>query len=207
MILIFFGPPGAGKGTQANLISKKLNIPHLSTGDILRDILKRENDISKKIKKIIDSGKLVSDDILNQIVSDRLNNKDCLNGFILDGYPRTIEQALFIDKLLESKNMKISSIIDIDVNEEVIIKRIKSRSAIEKRIDDGENVIKTRILKYLSETKPLSDHYKKLYPDLYNKVDGTQDIDEISSNIDGITNKWFFISFLKHFLTWLNSQL
>ena len=189
MILIFFGPPGAGKGTQANLISKKLNIPHLSTGDILRDILKIKNDISKKIKTIIDSGKLVSDDILNQIVSDRLNNKDCLNGFILDGYPRTIEQALFIDKLLESKNMKISSIIDIDVNEEVIIKRIKSRSAIEKRIDDGENVIKTRILKYLSETKPLSDHYKKLYPDLYNKVDGTQDIDEISSNIDGITNK------------------
>jgi len=189
MILIFFGPPGAGKGTQANLISKKLNIPHLSTGDILRDILKRENDISKKIKKIIDSGKLVSDDILNQIVSDRLNNKDCLNGFILDGYPRTIEQALFIDKLLESKNMKISSIIDIDVNEEVIIKRIRSRSAIEKRIDDGENVIKTRILKYLLETKTLSDHYKKLYPNLYNKVDGTQDINEISSNIDRITNK------------------
>ena len=196
MIFIFFGPPGAGKGTQANLISKKLGIPHLSTGDILRDILKIENDISKKIKTIIDSGKLVSDDILNQIVSDRLNNKDCLNGFILDGYPRTIEQALFIDKLLESKNMKISSIIDIDVNEEVIIKRIRSRSAIEKRIDDGENVIKTRILKYLLETKPLSDHYKKLYPNLYNKVDGTQDIDEISSNIDRITNKWFFISLL-----------
>lgn len=196
MIFIFFGPPGAGKGTQANLISKKLGIPHLSTGDILRDILKIKNDISKKIKTIIDSGKLVSDDILNQIVSDRLNNKDCFNGFILDGYPRTIEQALFIDKLLESKNMKISSIIDIDVNEEVIIKRIRSRSAIEKRIDDGENVIKTRILKYLLETKPLSDHYKKLYPNLYNKVDGTQDIDEISSNIDRITNKWFFISLL-----------
>ena len=189
MILIFFGPPGAGKGTQANLVSKNIGIPHLSTGDILRDILKKENDISKKIKKIIDSGKLVSDDILNQIVSDRINKQDCLNGYILDGYPRTMEQAFFFDKLLKSKNMKISSIIDIDLSEEIIIKRIKSRSNIEKRIDDDENVIKTRIFKYLSETKPLSEHYQDLYPSLYNKIDGSQDIDEICSNIDKIIKK------------------
>ena len=189
MILIFFGPPGAGKGTQASLVSKKIGIPHLSTGDILRNILKKENNISKKIREIIDSGKLVSDDILNQIVSDRINDQDCKSGFILDGYPRTIEQAYFIDKLLKTKNMKISSIIDIDVNEETIVKRIKSRSEIEKRIDDSENIIKTRILKYLTETKPLSDHYKILYPGLYSKVDGTQDIDEISSNIDEIIRK------------------
>jgi len=189
MILIFFGPPGAGKGTQASLVSKKIGIPHLSTGDILRNILKKENNISKKIREIIDSGKLVSDDILNQIVSDRINDQDCKSGFILDGYPRTIEQAYFIDKLLKTKNMKISSIIDIDVNEETIIKRIKSRSEIEKRIDDSENIIKTRILKYLTETKPLSDHYKILYPGLYSRVDGTQNIDEISSNIDEIIRK------------------
>ena len=95
MILIFFGPPGAGKGTQAKFIAKKLNIVHLSTGDILRKQLLEKNRLSIALKKIMDSGQLVTDNVLNKIISERLNNIDCSNGFILDGYPRTMEQAIF----------------------------------------------------------------------------------------------------------------
>ena len=96
MILIFFGPPGAGKGTQSKLIANYFNIPHLSTGDILRKKLLKKDELSKKIKDIMDKGLLVSDDILNQIVSNRIDKQDCLKGFILDGYPRTMNQALFL---------------------------------------------------------------------------------------------------------------
>ena len=101
MILIFFGPPGAGKGTQAKFIAKELNITHLSTGDILREQLLKNNEFSKILKRIMDSGQLVTDNILNKIISERLNNIDCSNGFILDGYPRTMEQAFFLESTLK----------------------------------------------------------------------------------------------------------
>ena len=99
MIIIFFGPPGAGKGTQASLTAKTLNIPHLSTGDILRDKLLDQDSLSTQLKHLMDSGNLISDDILNEIVSNRLNLPDCQNGFILDGYPRTMSQKIFLIKL------------------------------------------------------------------------------------------------------------
>ena len=128
MILIFFGPPGAGKGTQASLIANNFEIPHLSTGDILRKKLLQNNVLSTNLKDVLDKGQLVSDDILNEIVSSRINNKDCLKGFVLDGYPRTMDQALFLNTILNSKNLKIDKIIDIDIDEEIILKRIISRS-------------------------------------------------------------------------------
>ena len=183
MILIFFGPPGAGKGTQANLISKYLDIPHLSTGAILRNKLLENDDLSIKLKKIMDDGELVSDNILNQIVSNRINNSDCKKGFILDGYPRTIDQAIFLNSTLKFKNLSIYKIIDIDVDKETIIKRIKSRSDIENRQDDKEEVIKTRIAKYLSETKPVSDYYKIQNPLKYCVINGNQEIEKINADI------------------------
>ena len=106
MILIFFGPPGAGKGTQAKFISKKFNIIHLSTGDVLRDQLDKQTKLSLELIKTMESGELVSDDTLNQIVSERISLKDCKNGFIFDGYPRTLSQAQFIDQYFLINNLK-----------------------------------------------------------------------------------------------------
>ena len=183
MILIFFGPPGAGKGTQASLIAHNFKIPHLSTGDILRNKLLQKDELSTKLKHIMDKGQLVPDDILNEIVSKRINNPDCLRGFILDGYPRTMGQALFLNTILNSKNCKIDKIIDIAVDEKIIVKRIISRSKEEDRRDDKEEVIKTRIFRYLSETKPLSDYYKSKYPSDYLMINGNQEIEKITEDI------------------------
>ena len=189
MILIFFGPPGAGKGTQASLIANNFNIPHLSTGDILREKLLQKDELSTKLKHIMDKGQLVSDDILNEIVSNRISNHDCLRGFILDGYPRTIGQALFLNTILNSKNLKIDKIIDINAEERIIAKRIISRFKTENRQDDTEDVIKTRISRYLSETKPLSDFYKIKYSSDYLSINGNQEIERITADIIKILKK------------------
>ena len=183
MILIFFGPPGAGKGTQANLIANHLNIPHLSTGDILRNRLLQKDELSARLKYVIDRGQLVSDDILNEIVSYRINKHDCLKGFILDGYPRTKDQALFLNSILDSKNLKIDKIIDIKLDEKIIVKRIISRSKTENRQDDKVEVIMTRISRYLSETKPLSDFFKSKYLSDYLVINGNQEIEKIAEDI------------------------
>ena len=183
MILIFFGPPGAGKGTQANLIANHFNIPHLSTGDILRNKLLQKDELSTILKHVIDRGQLVSDNILNEIVSSRIDEQDCLKGFVLDGYPRTKDQALFLHNILNSKNLKIDKILDIDVDEKIIVKRIISRSKTENRQDDKEEVIKTRISRYLLETKPLSDFYKSKYLSDYLVINGNQEIEKIAEDI------------------------
>ena len=183
MIFIFFGPPGAGKGTQADLVSKKFDLPHLSTGDILRKKLEDKDILSVKLKEIMDSGNLVSDEILNEIVSQRLNLRDCKNGFILDGYPRTVDQQIFLSKFLESNSLVISKIFDLFVEENIVIKRIKVRSRIENREDDKEEIIKTRIEKYHQQTKPLSDFYSKNHSNSYHLIDGNQEIQNIQSDI------------------------
>ena len=179
MILIFVGPPGAGKGTQASLTAKKLNIPHLSTGDILRDKLLDQDSLSSKLKNPMDSGNLVSDDILNEIVANRLKLPDCQGGFILDGYPRTMSQKIFLIDFLESHDLSISKIINLSIDEKIIIERIKSRSNIENRLDDREEIIKTRMIKYLKETKHLFKYFRSKYPNDYNIVDGNHNISNI----------------------------
>ena len=183
MILIFFGPPGAGKGTQSKLIANYFNIPHLSTGDILRKKLLKKDELSKKIKDIMDKGFLVSDDILNQIISNRIDNQDCLKGFILDGYPRTMNQALFFNSTLDSKNLRITKIFNINIDEKIIIQRLNSRFSIENRQDDEEKIIQTRISKYLSETKQLSNFYKNQNLSNYCVINGNQEIQKIKADI------------------------
>ena len=184
MILIFFGPPGAGKGTQAKFISEKFLITHLSTGDILRDKLSENSDLSKEVKEIIDKGKLVSDSILNTIVSERLIKEDCQKGFLLDGYPRTIQQSIFLEEFLAKKKLKINYVVDFLIDEKTIIKRIKSRALIEGREDDNEQVIKTRISKYDKETKPVCNFYAKKYPDQYLSIDGSLEIDNLNKLLE-----------------------
>ena len=137
----------------------------------------------------MDKGQLVSDDILNEIVSNRISNHDCLRGFILDGYPRTMGQALFLNTIINSKNLKIDKIIDINVDERIIAKRIISRFKTENRQDDTEDVIKTRISRYLSETKPLSDFFKTKYPSDYLVINGNQEIEKVTADIIKILKK------------------
>lgn len=189
MILLFFGPPGAGKGTQASLISKKMNIPHLSTGDILRNKLLENDSLSLKLKDIMDGGDLISDEIINEIVSNRLNRNDCKNGFILDGYPRTIKQKDFLEIFLQSNKLQISKIFDFAIDHETVIERIKLRSHIEQREDDKAEIIKTRILKYLKETKPLSEFYSQNYSFNYYDINGNQEIEKIQEDIMNILKK------------------
>ena len=189
MILIFFGPPGAGKGTQAKFIAKELRIPHLSTGDILREQLLKNNEFSIKLKKIMDSGQLVTDNILNEIVSEQLKAIDCSNGFILDGYPRTMEQGIFLENILKEKSLIIDFILDFLIDEETIIQRIRARSLAEKREDDNDDVIKTRIANYYKETKPLSDYYKNEFASAYRVIDGNQEIHKLNTKILNILKK------------------
>ena len=189
MIFLFFGPPGAGKGTQAAILSKQYNIPHLSTGEILRNNLLGTSTQSKKIKKIIEKGNLVSDEILNEIIEQKLNSYECSKGYILDGYPRTLSQNDWLQSYLNSKNLEITKIFDINLEKNIIVERIKNRATLEKRNDDTEEVIKNRVNKYIEETKPLSKYYLEKNPKNYHLIDGNQEIEMIKNDILKIVKK------------------
>ena len=189
MIFIFFGPPGAGKGTQAAILSKKFKIPHLSTGEILRNNLLGTTTESIKIRKILNKGDLVSDEILNEIIKQKLDSPECINGYILDGYPRTLSQNEWLENYLNSKNLEITKIFDINLEKDIIVKRIKNRAILEKRKDDTEEVIKNRVNKYIEETKPLSKYYLEKYPKNYHLINGNQEIEMIESDILKIVKK------------------
>ena len=180
--IIFFGPPGAGKGTQAKIISKFLNISHLSTGDILRKKLLDNDDLAKKLQSIMSSGNLVSDDILNSIVSSRLKNETD-KGFILDGFPRTVNQAERLDLLL-GVNYKIDCVLRIKVYEDEIIKRLIDRG----RDDDKPDIIKNRFKSYNLETQPLIPFYEKR--NILLNIDGMKEIEEVSLDIKKVLSEF-----------------
>ena len=176
MNIILFGPPGCGKGTQATFISESLSIPHLSTGDMLRSAVSSGSEIGVKAEKIMKSGGLVSDEIVLSIVKERIKKNDCVNGFILDGFPRTVNQAGKLDLLL-SANHKLNCVIRIKVDEEEIIKRLIDRG----REDDKPEIIKNRFKTYNLETHPLVSFYeeKKI---LFN-INGMQEVKNVSEDI------------------------
>ena len=186
--IIFFGPPGAGKGTQAKKISDYLNISHLSTGDILRKKLEDNDNLAKKLKEIMSSGNLVSDDILNSIVSSRLIN-EANAGFILDGYPRTLNQSEFLNNFLLKTSNSINYIFNIQINFEILKYRIIKRSSEERREDDNVDVIETRYTEYLNSTEKVSNNYKKHNPNIFYEIDGSLEIDEITEKIIQILKK------------------
>jgi len=183
MKIIFFGPPGSGKGTQADLLAKEIKIPHLSTGDILREKLKDNDDFSYDLKKTLSSGNLVSDNILNKIVSEKLLSAECKIGFILDGYPRTISQSNFFISFINQNNIIFDLIVNFQLDEKSIEDRIIYRSKIEKRSDDSKNVIKTRLNKYNKETKPIIAIYKEKFPQIFTDIDADQEISKIQYDI------------------------
>ena len=180
--IIFFGPPGAGKGTQAKVISQQINVPHLSTGDVLRTKLLDNDDLANELKKIMSSGMLVSDEILNSIVSSRLSN-ETKNGFILDGYPRTLKQSEFLDNFLFKTSNSLNFIFNINISFETLKKRILKRFSEESRDDDNIEVIETRYNEYLNSTQKVSDLYKIKYTKIFYEIDGSLQIQEITKKI------------------------
>ena len=176
MRIILFGPPGCGKGTQATFISKSLSIPHLSTGDMLRSAVSSGSEIGLRAKKIMESGGLVSDEIVLSIVKERIAKNDCENGFILDGFPRTVNQAENLELLL-SDNCKLDCVLRIKVDEKEIVKRLIDRA----REDDKPDIIKNRFKTYNAETEPLIPFYEERKI-LYN-INGMQEIEKVSEDI------------------------
>ena len=189
MKIVFFGPPGSGKGTQAKLLSNKLNIVHLSTGDILREKLKEGDELSKKLNDIMSTGNLVSDELLNEIITQKLNSKDCLNGFILDGYPRTTNQSDFFISFLNKKNLHLDYIFDFKIDLNLVQERILFRSQQEQRSDDNLTTIKTRIDKYMEETFPVSEYFRHKFETYYFELDASEEISKIQKELIKILKK------------------
>ena len=208
MRLILLGPPGAGKGTQASSIVAEYGITHISTGDIFRHNIKNETELGKKVKSYLDKGQLVPDELTIDLVWDRLSKDDCKNGFLLDGFPRTINQAEALQKGLEERGLKLDKVINIDVDKNILVKRLSGRRVCKncgetyhidnkptlkdgvcdkcsgeviQRADDNEKTVLDRIEVYENQTFPLIDFYKNL--GLILTVDGTLSIEDVFSQI------------------------
>ena len=185
MIIILLGPPGSGKGTQANFIQNKLSIPHLSTGDILRQSVKNETDLGNKVKNIMAKGELVSDDLVLDVIKERVSQSDCNLGFILDGYPRNIIQAESLNIVLKDIDRNIDRILFLDVDFEVLESRIESRTKEnneEKRADDTSEVLIKRLEEYKIQTAPLGEYYSNNKK--FKKINGMKSISEVSLDIE-----------------------
>ena len=186
MNLILFGPPGAGKGTQAKKLEKKLNNFQVSTGDMLRDEIKKDTEIGKKIITNMNDGKFVEDEIVNKLMRRVVFDPQKKNRLIFDGYPRAIDQAKNLNLLLKESNQKIDFIFFLNVTKDTIIKRIEKRKILEKRIDDDLNTILKRYDTYMDTTKPVLEFYSSHKN--YHEIDGSMKISEITSKIEEILN-------------------
>lgn len=211
--IMFIAPPAAGKGTQAERVVEKYHIPHISTGDILREISKEDSEVGEYVRETLASGQLVKDEITYQLIEDRLKKDDCKNGFIIDGFPRNLDQANEYDKILERLNYEVGNVILIDIDKEILEKRITGRRLCEEcgaiynindesmtpkvesvcdqcggklyqRSDDNLESFKTRYQTYLDKTEPIIEHYKK--QGVLKVVDGNDTIDNIFKRIDEI---------------------
>ena len=206
--IVLLGPPGAGKGTQAQRISDELGLPHVSSGDIFRENLKNDTDLGEKARAYMDRGELVPDDLTIAMIRERLERKDCVDGVLLDGFPRTPVQAHSLDKMLADFGEEVEAVPYIDVSEDILVERLGGRwtcrdqghifhekysppkeagicdhdgSALYQRDDDKEETVKRRIRVYLNQTAPLIEYYRQAGKLV--EVDGTQSIDSVSANL------------------------
>ena len=186
MNIILFGPPGAGKGTQAKYLVKKLSGFQISTGDILRDEIKKDTDIGKKIINDMNDGKFVSDEIVNNLIRYIIFDPIKKNRLIFDGYPRSLSQAKNLNLLLEKSDQKIDLVFFLNVNKETIIERIKRRKIEEQRSDDDSDTFVKRYDTYMKTTKPVLDFYSKNIN--FHEIDGSLKIDQITNKIDNFIN-------------------
>ena len=184
MNIIIFGPPGAGKGTQAKYLVKKLNSFQISTGDMLRQEINKDSEIGKKIINNMNEGKFVEDEIVNKLLEKIIFDPDKMNKLIFDGYPRTIEQGKNLEILLNKSNQKIDYILFLNVEKNSIIQRIEKRKILEKRSDDDASTILKRYDTYMEITKPVLDFYSS--KSNFYEIDGSAEIEEISGKIDQI---------------------
>ena len=187
MNLVLLGPPGAGKGTQASLICEKYKLSHLSTGDLLREEIANKSDLGLRAKKIIDEGKLVSNDIIINVIKSFINKNKKSNGYLLDGFPRNTEQARLLDQLMSELEDKISCVIQLDVEEKYLKDRILIRGKEEGRSDDNEETLLKRLDTYFNETMPLINYYDEAK--LIKKVIGVGEIMHINQSINSIIDQ------------------
>ena len=183
MIIILFGPPGAGKGTQAQILVERYNLKQLSTGDMLREAIKEGSDLGKEAKAIMDRGELVSDEIILSMIKEKLENAES-QGFIFDGFPRNLEQARALDEILRKLKLELDLVIEIVVKDDVLISRIENRARKSKdaRSDDNAEVLKKRLNVYHQSTEMIKPYYlekKKLV-----KIDGMGSIEQVGKNIE-----------------------
>lgn len=177
MRLLIMGAPGAGKGTQATALAGRYGVPAISTGDIFRDHIKRQTPLGVKVKELIDAGEYVPDEVTEDIVASRLAEPDCADGFLLDGFPRTMHQVHFLDKHLAEKGQQIDAVVSLVVEPEVLVERLLERANIEGRADDNEDTIRRRMEVYAGQTAPLLFHYEK--QGVLVDVEGTGTVDEV----------------------------
>ncbi|MEH2218005.1 MAG: adenylate kinase [Nostoc sp.] len=178
--LIFLGPPGAGKGTQAQALAEHLNIPHISTGEILRQAMKEQTPLGIKAQNYVNSGELVPDQLVQDLVQERLNQPYAENGWILDGFPRKVTQAAFLEELLETIHQSGERVVNLDAPDDVVVERLLARG----RKDDTEEVIRRRLQVYRDETAPLIDYYRDRQKLL--TVNGNQSQEEVTSELQKV---------------------
>ncbi|TDD40608.1 adenylate kinase [Saccharopolyspora elongata] len=182
MRLVLVGPPGAGKGTQAAVLSEQLDVPHISTGDLFRANIGNATPLGQKAKSYLDTGDLVPDEVTNEMVRDRLSDEDAAKGFLLDGYPRTTTQAEVLAEMLRERGTELTAVLQFEVPEEELVTRMLARG----RADDTEDIIRRRLAVYRSETEPLLEFYS----DRIVKIDAVGSIEEITSRaLEALRNR------------------
>ena len=186
MNIILFGPPGAGKGTQSKYLVNKLNAFQISTGDLLREEIKKNSDIGKAITNDMSNGKFISDDIVNKLIENLISDPQKKNKLIFDGYPRSLSQAKNLEVLLKNSNQSIDLILFLNVDKEIILKRLEKRKIEENRSDDDTHTIVSRYEKYMETTQPVLNFYSE-NPN-FKEIDGSLEIEEITRKIDAFIN-------------------
>ena len=181
MRMVFLGAPGAGKGTQAQIFAADKGIAHISTGAMLRDAVSQGTELGKKVQPIIESGNLVPDDLMVALIAERIDQEDCVQGYILDGFPRTVVQAEALDKMLKTRGEALTDVVLFEVTEEAVLKRLEGRRSAEARADDNAEVQMERLRIYKQKTAPLIDYYQKSGQLI--TVNGDADIDEVQKRL------------------------
>lgn len=179
--VVFFGPPGSGKGTQASRLASALGIPQISTGDLLRANVSRGTELGKIAQPIMESGALVPDDLVTRMLKERIEEPDAATGALFDGYPRTVPQAEALDRLLEEEGRSLTAVLFIDVPDPVIVERLVKRAEIEGRADDTPETVAARLRVYREKTEPLADLYRA--HGVFHRIDGDRSVEAVGEDV------------------------
>lgn len=181
MRLLIMGPPGVGKGTQSAILAANLEVPAISTGDMFRAMQAAHGDLAREVREVMASGRYVDDELTNRIVADRLMRPDCADGFLLDGYPRTLPQLDFLHRWMAERGTELDAVVVLEADEEVTARRMAARAALDGRPDDTVEAFRVRLRVYAEQTRPLLDVYEELR--LLRRVDGSGTVDEVAERV------------------------